>query len=137
MDPNTKILSAAQKNDVEAVSRFLDEGIPASYSNSLGQTPLHISAMWGNVEVLRVLLDRGAVVDAVNQLSNATPLHVAAASNRSVEGRLKCVAVLLNAGAAPTLLDADGMAPYQMVLGQDSGPIKDLLTAAFEDKQMG
>ena len=135
MDPNTKILSAAQRNDIDAVRKHLAEGIPASYANSLGQTPLHIAAMWGNPEVLKLLLDHGADVDAANQLSSATPLHVAAASNRDVKGRLAAITILLDAGANPTALDADGNPPYAMALGENNAGIKDLLAAAFDDAE--
>lgn len=42
MDPHTKILAAAQRDDAVSIRKFLDEGVPPSYANSLGQTPLHI-----------------------------------------------------------------------------------------------
>jgi len=114
-DPAAKILSASQKNDVEAVARCVDEGISPSYANTLGQTPLHIASMWGNVEVAEYLVAAGADIHAVNQLSSGTPLHVAASSTKDPRGRLACVKILLDAGADATRRDADGLVPWQKV----------------------
>ena len=41
-----------------------------------GTSPLHAAAHWGDVEVVRSLLARGADVDAVDE-QGQTPLHVA------------------------------------------------------------
>lgn len=129
MDPNAKILSASQKNDVEAIRVFVEqEGISPSYANSLGQTPLHIAAMWGNFDTVNYLLRAKANVHAVNQLSSATPLHVAASSTKDADGRTKCARLLLDHGADPCKLDADGLAPWQKV--QDHGPLRDMLQQA-------
>mmetsp|Transcript_13036 Transcript_13036/g.38837 ORF Transcript_13036/g.38837 Transcript_13036/m.38837 type:complete len:322 (+) Transcript_13036:175-1140(+) len=133
LDPNTKILAAAQRNDAAEVRRFLSEGVSASYANSLGQTPCHIAAMWGNAEALQVLLEAGANADAQNQLSNASPLHVAAASNRSPEGRLRCAEMLLARGADPRLRDSDGMAPYERVQDPESVRLAEVLKRAFDN----
>lgn len=122
MDPNTKILSAAQKNDVMAIQTYVQqEGISPSFANSLGQTPLHIAAMWGNAETVDFLIKVGANVHAVNQLSHATPLHVAASSNKDIERRAQCAALLLQAGADPNQRDADGLAPWQKVQDDAAG----------------
>jgi len=129
MDPNARILSASQKNDVDAVKQYVErDGVSPSYANSLGQTPLHIAAMWGNVATVDYLVKAGADVGAVNQLSNATPLHVAASSNKDHQGRLNCARLLLAAGADPRAPDADGCAPWQKCL--DNPPLKDLLQQA-------
>ncbi|KAJ8607746.1 hypothetical protein CTAYLR_008614 [Chrysophaeum taylorii] len=131
MDPNSKILSASQKNDVNTVKQYVEvDGISPSYANSLGQTPLHIAAMWGNADTVDYLVKAGADVYAINQLSSATPLHVAASSNKDVEGRLACARLLLAAGADPTSRDADGLQPWEKVA--DPGPLRDLLRQALD-----
>jgi hypothetical protein len=132
LDPRTKILAASQKDDVDAVARYLDEGIDVNYCNSLGQTPLHIAAMWGNVATATFLLDEGAATDPVNALGASTPLHVLAASNKNTEKRLECAALLVDRGADALRLDADGLAPYQKVDGGDGDPLRDFLKAAFD-----
>lgn len=129
LDPNAKILSASQKNDVETVKAFVEnERISPSYANSLGQTPLHIAAMWGNAETVDYLIKAGADVHAINQLSSATPLHVAASSNKDLDGRYRSAKLLLDAGADPFKRDADGLVPWQKV--QEPGPLRELLQLA-------
>ena len=142
IDPKTKILAAAQKNDADAVARFLGEGIDVDYANSLGQTPLHIAVMWGNVEVATLLLDEGADPNPVNQLSGATPLHVLAASNKDASRRLQCAALLVDRGGDPLRLNADGHAPHQAVqvdgvVPPDAEALRDFLEAAAEKAAAG
>lgn len=128
IDPDSKILSAAQKNDLAAVRLCVErDAISPSYANSLGQTPLHIAAMWGNADVAEYLVSKGANVHAINHLSSATPLHVAASSSKDIAGRTQCAQILLAAGANPNAADADGTTPWQKV---GPGPLRDLLFAA-------
>mmetsp|Transcript_16721 Transcript_16721/g.54439 ORF Transcript_16721/g.54439 Transcript_16721/m.54439 type:complete len:356 (+) Transcript_16721:114-1181(+) len=131
-DPSSRILSASQKNDVNAVGRCVADGISPSYANSLGQTSLHIAAMWGNVDVCRFLVANGAHVDAINHLSNSTPLHVAASSNKDPTGRLTCAKILIHAGANAAVPDVDRFLPFQRVKGDDhvSNELRDLLRNA-------
>jgi len=58
------------------------------------RSPLHLAAMKGNSECIKILLQNGARPDVWDANRVATPLHCAAAS-----GSLDCVALLLNAGA--------------------------------------
>ena len=137
MDPSTKLLAAAQRDDVAAINKCVAEGMSASYGNSLGQTALHIAAMWGNENALDALIAAGANVNAQNQLSAASPLHITASSIKAAPGRLSCAARLLEAGADANLLDQDGDAPYEKVLGTDDSSVelRSLLQTAFERAQ--
>ena len=58
-----------------------------------GITPLHNAAVGGNIEIVKLLLDKGAEIDCKNETS-ATPLHSAV-----VQGHLDIVKELLNRGA--------------------------------------
>jgi ankyrin repeat protein len=42
------ILSAAQKNSPERIREMVLNGVDPSHSNGVGQTALHIAALWGN-----------------------------------------------------------------------------------------
>lgn len=55
--------------------------------NQIGQTALHVAALWGHVEAIEALLELGAEVDVQN-CGGATPLHFAAmAKSRAPEVR--------------------------------------------------
>jgi ankyrin repeat protein len=64
---------------------------------------LHNAALGGNAEVIALLLDCGARIDAAEGESGATPLMLAASL-----GRTNAVALLLRRGANPTLRDHAG-----------------------------
>ena len=80
------ILSMAQKNNAEEIKKLIELGISANHSNPVGQTPLHISLLWGNFEATEVLVEAGANLDATNKISGGTPLHMAGASDKNPEG---------------------------------------------------
>ena len=72
------IHDAALKGDVSTARRMLDAdpGLIAS-RNELGKTPLHQSLTGGNNEIIELLIERGAAVNAQDH-TGLTPLHVAA-----------------------------------------------------------
>jgi hypothetical protein len=92
--------------------------------DQLGRTPLHLAATAGSVGSVAILahpamlqLQHGLVgnaLDAADRESRWTALHCAAYS-----GRLQIMSMLLQAGANPSIRDADGMTPWD-VLGASS-----------------
>lgn len=58
-----------------------------------GETPLHIVAIWGDVEAAKVLLDAGADIDALGE-EDHTPLHEAIH-----QGHIEMVRLLVSRGA--------------------------------------
>jgi ankyrin repeat protein len=73
----------------------------------LGFTPLHLAAQEGSVEAARILLDHGAVVDAVNNFGN-TPLFVAVFNSR---GRGDVIQLLRANGADAHRANNTGQTP--------------------------
>ena len=86
---------------------LLANGVSAMECNQIGQTGLHVAAIWGHVEVSEVLLRGGADVNAQNQFG-LTPLHMAAQSSRAAVARL-----LLDWGADKHIEAGNGMKPYE------------------------
>ena len=102
---NAHLLHAAKEDDIQTLKKLFEEGEDVNASNVIGQTALHIAALWGNVDTLEFLLLSGADMDAQNQ-NGQTPLHFA-----SAKGMFKCVQLLLGAGADPTLTTSGGRTP--------------------------
>ncbi|XP_039582417.1 ankyrin repeat and SOCS box protein 10 isoform X3 [Passer montanus] len=83
-----------------------------SYEQEL-TTPLHITAGRGYAECVRLLLRRGAAVDAAP--GGRTALHAACAAASAA-----CVRLLLAAGADPEAVSEDGHRPLHLCRSSDS-----------------
>ena len=91
------------------------------------RTPLHIAALWGDVEIVEVLLERGADPN-VKDDNGQTPLHIAAQ-----EGHVDVVRVLLERGADPRIADNGGHIPLDYA--KDS-TIRSLLESAMRSNEL-
>ncbi len=107
-DPSLAIFAAAIQGDTVAIETLLAANRPlVSAVSSDGWTPLHLAAHFGKQEAVRLLLNKGAKVDArsTNAMQN-TPLHAAAA------GRAAEVAtLLLDHGASVNARQNGGWTP--------------------------
>ena len=94
------ILRASKDDDTEAMMAILkaDPGLSQS-SNGIGQTGLHVAAIWGNVRVATILIHFGADVNATNQFG-LSPFH------GCVQGDHLEMAELLIAAGADTQIRA-------------------------------
>jgi ankyrin repeat protein len=105
-----RILIATQKNDSETVRHLIDvEGVSPSHGNAIGQTALHVAALWGNTDVLSVLLEKGGNPNLVNTITGASPLHMCVQSSKG--NTLATARLLLDGGANPSLQDFYGSIP--------------------------
>src|SRR6266568_889899 len=71
---------------------------PSVRSPLSGETPLHIVAIWGDVDSARVLLDAGAEIDAKGE-EECTPLHEAI-----IQGHVETARFLVLRGADSAML---------------------------------
>jgi Ankyrin repeats (3 copies) len=83
-EPTKQIIKAAKAGDVSTVKALLAaDASLVEARDSDGSTPLHCATWKGHQNVVVVLLDAGADVNAVNQNGHwgTTPLHAAAHAN--------------------------------------------------------
>ena len=102
------LLGAAKDDDLNTVITLLEYGVDVNATNSIGQTGLHVAAIWGSNDVLAELLLRGADVNAKNA-HGATPLHFAADKSR-----VESVEILVEAGADVEVRSGNGKTPFEM-----------------------
>ena len=91
------LLSAAAQNDLPKM-RELVEGplqVPVLHTNGVGQSALHIAALWGHAPIVQYLLAHGADVNAVNSIQGFTPLHSALSSSKLTPDQQWQIALLL------------------------------------------
>ena len=105
----------------EIVNEVLDFGVDVDFvSNDKGQyhgAPLSIACKLGLVEIVGVLVERGASVHVVDK-DQYTPLHHACE-----EGHLECARLVLQRGASIRARTKEGMTPMQLASTAD---IRDL-----------
>lgn len=76
-DRGDALRDAARTGDLAAVTRLLDAGVPVDAATRHGQTPLAFAAGAGRLEVVRLLVARGADVNALETFFRQTPLTAA------------------------------------------------------------
>ena len=125
---DTQIIRAAKRGNADAVRALLrDDPALVHARDADGSTPLHCAAWKGHVAVVRVLLEHGADVDAVNRNTHwgTTPLHAAAHGNQ------KGVAeVLLAHGADVAAVNLNGRTPLAETEVHAARAVARLLEAA-------
>lgn len=77
------------------VEELIEAGIDINKQDSVGNTPLHITASSGQEEVMAYLLEKGCNVNARNH-AGWTAIHLA-----SVKGHRACLGILLGQNASP------------------------------------
>lgn len=107
-DPSLAIFAAAIQGDCAQIETLLAENRSlVSTLSSDGWTPLHLAAFFGKADAARLLLNRGAEVNArsTNAMQNH-PLHAAAAGRHA-----DVVKLLLDHGASVNARQHGGWTP--------------------------
>lgn len=97
------IVKATQYGAFSRVQELIEAGYNVNQRDSETVTLLHWAAINNRKEIMKFFIEKGAEVDAVGGDLNATPLHWA-----TRQGHLDAAVILMNAGADPTLRDAEG-----------------------------
>jgi hypothetical protein len=145
-DPRADALwEAARKGDASGVKQLLDAGVDVNAKFRYGATALSYACDRGHLEVVRVLLERGADPNVKDTFYGATPLSWASspAQTRKPE-HATIVGLLLKAGAKgqeSALFSAvgEGDVPMTQVIvahgGLSPAVLGDALEAATKEKQ--
>ena len=106
VSPSHNLWKAASAGDLSAIKDALNDSADLNALDSqFGITPLGWAALNGQTEAAKLLIEKGADVNARNR-DGATPLHSAA-----FLGRIETVKLLLENGADTTLRSNDGSTP--------------------------
>lgn len=156
----TALMNAINKNDSARVQELIQQGTDVNQLEANGDAPLVMAAYKGYHEIVRLLLEAGADVGAVDPSMKATALHAAAYAGRTEAAKLlveykidinkqgpyngytalhdaiwqnnvEVVKVLLDAGADLTLLSNDGQSPLDFAKARNH---KEIVTLIEESK---
>lgn len=125
LDDVKKILKR-YKGDSNEFAKFLPAVLAAADSLS-GNKSLHLCAANGHGDVLRVLVEHGADVNATN-LSGSTPLHYAA-----LTGRLDVVKDLIKNNAEPVVENEYRKTALDEARSAKKGTVAEFLMSHVED----
>ena len=108
----------------ENTTRLLALGADVNAVDNVGMTPLHFAAQSDSIDIVKILLEANANVNAVAE-DGCTPLYQAV---RNTTGkRADMVAVLMAAGADPTIDDGNGPAVLRFIARVGDGELRDLM----------
>lgn len=106
--PNTILFRAASGNDIGFVKLILDCGFDINTEEGYHGTALYEACGDGFVEMVKLLIKRGADVNKLSTSGEHTPLHRAVRNNRK-----DIIKILLEAGANPKIRNKNGELPIE------------------------
>lgn len=124
-DENPLMLAALQ-GEKQLCQLMIQKGADV---NKPGWTPLHYAATHGHLEVLQLLLDENAYIDAASP-NNTTPLMMAA-----LYGTSSAVKLLLEAGADPVLKNDLGLSAFDFANRGNRAESANIISAFVRGRQ--
>ena len=122
--PVLKAMHPAEHGDIEMLEKLLNAGASPNLAADDGEFPLHLAARRGELEMVRLLVEADAILDAEHSVTGQSALAAARANNRADVAQF-----LLDNGAEDRLYPPDEEALDIVAL--DRGP--ELLEAAMRD----
>lgn len=120
--PRECLFIACQEGHLEVATRLIESGWDLEVGRAdTGATPLYVTAARGHIDILRLLLAKGASVDA-QASDGSTALFVA-----SQNGRRDAALALLEAGADANRRAADGVTPLLAACARGHVDVVELL----------
>lgn len=119
-----RFLAAAAKQDCDAVSKLLNQGVDPDVPRSLrDQTALHIAVQNGDIQMVRLLLGKGGADIALQDSRNNNAIHFAVE-----KGNVEVARKLLEKNADPKALNKEGRSAIDLAKRrQDRKEIQSLL----------
>ncbi len=110
----SKVLDKIREADLPSFAGVELTG-PNVRDRGYGESPLHIVAIWGDLDSARVLIEEGATIDVPGE-HGCTALHEAA-----LQGHVEMVKLLLKEGADPKLKSEYG--DFFEIAGRSEDPM--------------
>lgn len=103
VSPSSMIFEATRYGELDKVKEFVEQGFDVNERDNEDVTLLHWAAINNRIEIVKFLIIKGAIIDAIGGETKSTPLHWATSM-----GHLKMVVLLMKNGADPTIMSAEG-----------------------------
>lgn len=120
---DTALMIAAWKENVEAARALIAKG---AFANQHGWTALHYAAAKGNSEIVQLLLDKRADINA------RSPTHITPMMMAARNGHIYTVKLLLDRGADASLTDMHGRSVVDWALAYSNTDIAEGMKRRLE-----
>ncbi|XP_069674824.1 putative ankyrin repeat protein RF_0381 [Periplaneta americana] len=126
---STILHAASSKGHLELCKKLIKRGsdVNARMTYLHMWTPLHKAVLYNYLNVVQLLVDKGAELDAVTNDDHETSLHYAARN-----GTYDIVKFLISRGANYTIEDKNGDTPLEAALSKNRTRVVELLTSYAE-----
>jgi ankyrin repeat protein len=125
-DGGTTLLAAATANDLDMVRLFIERGVDVNGADAKGDTPLQFAASNGNLAMVKLLLNKGAAVDAATtgavqvRKGPVALSHLTALMYAAPYGTPELVRTLIDAGAKVNARDIRDMTPLMLAVSSET-----------------
>lgn len=89
-----RLFEAVELGHINKVKSLIDQGADLESRDLAKNTPLHIACMVGDLEIAKLLIEKGADVNAIND-NGFTPLSVTNAQHQNVISYLENIGGLI------------------------------------------
>ena len=133
LDPELDVFEAAALGRIDRLRELLDADPELVRARSVDDgTALHFAAFFRQPDATRLLVERGADLEAVaSTFGNVTPLHSACASGERESAR-----ILVEAGAEPNVRQQGGFTPLHAAAQNEDEELARLLLARGADPEV-
>ena len=125
---NSNYVEVVKNGEVEVASLFIDAGFSPFEKDLLGTPVLSLAVRERHIDMVRMLIERGAIIDATSKDRNYTALMDAAQI-----GELEIARLLLKANANPNIQSKDGQTALILAVGRQDVPVIEILLESHSD----
>lgn len=124
-DGVTALLWAVRSRSYQCAATLIEAGAAVNSPQAYSEAPIHVAALQGDTECLRLLLEHHADVRVLLGRDRMSALHLAAE-----EGNIECIQLLLQFKADCNVVNARGQTPLHLAaLSQSAESVAKLLEA--------